>query len=204
VTWTAAAPLLSIHVLLATATWLFLALVVGAAGLLAAVPPPFPQLVLLGLVVALLGLFRASLRFRTWALRVDIRGLVLIHAMRLGGAYFLVLYAQGELPWAFAVPGGWGDITVAAAALALVAWAPTRGGAGWGTFLLWNVAGFVDIALVVATAARLGMADPNSMRALTRLPLSLLPTFLVPIIIVTHVVIFVRLAASHRAGYAAF
>jgi len=39
------------------------------------------------------------------------------------------------------------------------------------------------------------------MRALTRLPLALLPTFLVPIIIATHVIVCTRLARSRRAGY---
>jgi hypothetical protein len=34
------------------------------------------------------------------------------------------------------------------------------------------------------------------MRALTELPLSLLPTFLVPVIIFTHIVIFHRLRAK--------
>lgn len=203
-TQTAEAPLSSSRVVLGTLTWLLFALMAGAAGLVAALPPPFPLLVLLGLVVGVLGLLRASRRFRAWALMVDIRALVLIHATRLVGAYFLMLHARGELPWAFAVPGGWGDITVAATALAVVAWAPRRGSAGWSAFFLWNATGFVDIALVVATATRLGMADPNSMEALTRLPLSLLPTFLVPIIVATHVVIFLRLMASRRAGYAAF
>ena len=203
-TQTAEAPLSSSRVVLGTLTWLLFALIAGAAGLVAALPPPFPLLVLLGLVVGVLGLLRASRRFRAWALMVDIRALVLIHATRLVGAYFLMLHARGELPWAFAVPGGWGDITVAAAALAVVAWAPRRGSAGWSAFFLWNATGFVDIALVVATATRLGMADPNSMEALARLPLSLLPTFLVPIIVATHVVIFLRLVASRRAGYAPF
>ena len=203
-TQTAEAPLSSSRVVLGTLTWLLFALMAGAAGLVAALPPPFPLLVLLGLVVGVLGLLRASRRFRAWALMVDIRALVLIHATRLVGAYFLMLHARGELPWAFAVPGGWGDITVAAAALAVVAWAPRRGSAGWSAFFLWNATGFVDIALVVATATRLGMADPNSMEALARLPLSLLPTFLVPIIVATHVVIFLRLVASRRAGYAPF
>jgi hypothetical protein len=47
---------------------------------------------------------------------------------------------------------------------------------------------------VVATAARLGLAEPSSMAALLRLPLSLVPTFLVPLIIASHILIFVRLA----------
>ena len=134
-------------------------------------------------------------------LTVDIRGLTLIHVTRFVGAYFLVLHARGELPWAFAVPGGWGDIVVAAAALAVAALVPTRGASGWRILALWNVVGLVDIALVVATAARFAIADPASMGALTRLPLALLPTFLVPIIVWSHVVIFIRLAASRQAGY---
>jgi hypothetical protein len=36
-------------------------------------------------------------------------------------------------------------------------------------------------------------ADPDSMSALLRLPLSLLPTFLVPILIGSHVLLFWRL-----------
>ena len=50
----------------------------------------------------------------------------------------------------------------------------------------------MDILFVVVTAARLGLADPASMMELTHLPLSLLPTFLVPLIIASHVVVFVR------------
>ena len=65
---------------------------------------------------------------------------------------------------------------------------------------IWNFIGLIDILMVVITAARLGLADPVSMRALTVLPLSLLPTFLVPLIIATHVVIFARLARASRAN----
>jgi hypothetical protein len=46
---------------------------------------------------------------------------------------------------------------------------------------------------VILTAATQGLADPPSMRALLELPLSLLPTFLVPLIIASHLLIFVRL-----------
>src|SRR5256885_15852628 len=43
------------------------------------------------------------------------------------GVYFLVLYGRGELPFDFAVPGGWGDIAVATLALGLiVGWRATR------------------------------------------------------------------------------
>ena len=53
--------------------------------------------------------------------------------------------------------------------------------------------GLADILFVVATATRLAPADFKSMAALLEWPLSLLPAFIVPLIIFTHAVIFVRL-----------
>jgi hypothetical protein len=153
-----------------------------------------PQAILVALTLALLAGFRWSGPFRAWALAVDIRALVLVHVTRLVGIYFLGAYRRGELPWAFAVPGGWGDIGVAVGALLVAGLAPRRGPVGRAVYGAWNLLGLADILLVVATAARLALADPASMRALTVLPLSLLPTFLVPIIIASHVVIVARLA----------
>jgi hypothetical protein len=46
--------------------------------------------------------------------------------------------------------------------------------------------GLIDILFVVITAARLGLKDPDSIQALTTLPLSLLPTYFVPLIIASH------------------
>jgi hypothetical protein len=60
------------------------------------------------------------------------------------------------------------------------------------------VFGLIDILFVVVTAARLVLADPASMSPLLRLPLSLLPTFLVPLLIASHVVFGIRLAHSAR------
>jgi hypothetical protein len=45
----------------------------------------------------------------------------------------------------------------------------------------------------VGTAARLTLAEPGSMRALVQFPLSLLLTFVVPIIIATHALMLMRL-----------
>jgi len=44
-----------------------------------------------------------------------------------------------------------------------------------------------------SVSARLALADPDSLRPLLHLPLSLLVTFLVPLIIASHVVVFWRL-----------
>ncbi len=68
--------------------------------------------------------------------------------------------------------------------------------------MLWNALGLADILGVVFSATRLSLANPESMRALLRFPMSLVPTFLVPLIIASHLLIFSRLrklAAAIRA-----
>lgn len=178
--------------------WLALALAVSASGRLATLQPPRPQLVLLGLTAAVIlaGLRVPSLR--AWVRVVDPRAVVALHLTRFVGADFLVLYERGELPYAFAVPGGWGDIAVATLALGLLLWDPPDSGARHSAYRVWNLFGLLDIVFVVATAARLALHDPASMQALLRLPLSLLPTFLVPLIIATHLLLAVRLSGPPR------
>ena len=127
-----------------------------------------------------------------WALNVDIRWLVLLHVTRLfAGAYFLVLCQRGQLPCGFARPAGWGDIVVAVLSLAVLG--PTRTQFAKTLLLTWNTLGLIDIIFVVLNALRFGLKDWQSMHALRELPLSLLPMFLVPLIIASHVLIFVRL-----------
>ena len=133
---------------------------------------------------------------RKWALSVDVRWLVLLHVTRLfAGAYFLVLCQRGQLPCGFARPAGWGDIVVAVLAVAVLG--ATRTQFAKLLLLTWNTLGLIDIIFVVLNALQFGLNDWQSMHALRGLPLSLLPTFLVPLIIASHVLIFVRLA---RAG----
>ena len=175
------------------AVWLLIALALGAAGSVERWRPPAPQAVLVGLTVLVLAAFATVSSFRRWLLALDLRWLVGLHVTRFVGVYFLlVYYRDAALPRAFAVPGGWGDIVVATLALILVATGklePRRR-----LVAAWNTLGLLDILFVVATATRLTLADPDSMNALLRLPLSLLPTFLVPLIIADHVVVYWRLA----------
>ena len=171
----------------------------GQFRLLLRIPPPAVQGILFGLTaLLLLGYFRVT-ALREWIDRLDLRSIVLLHASRFVGIYFLVLYHRGALPYAFAVPGGIGDIVVAFAAVMIV-FLPLGEERRQRLISIWNVVGFVDIALVVLTAIRLNLADPSQLRALTVLPLSLLPTFLVPLIIATHVAVFVRIARSRAAA----
>jgi hypothetical protein len=133
---------------------------------------------------------------RVWVLNVDLSWLVLLHLTRLfAGVYFLVLCQRGQLPCEFARLAGWGDIVAAVLALAVVGAMRTEFAKA--LLLTWNTLGLIDIIFVVFSALRFGLIDWESMHALRELPLSLLPTFLIPLIIASHVLIFVRLA---RAG----
>ena len=184
---------------LAGVLWFVIALVLGGTGRVAALRPPAPQLVLGGLTVGLLLLGRTAPGVRGWLRTLDPRATLTLHLTRFVGIYFLVLHRRGELPGQFAVPGGWGDIAVASLALVLLL-VPAEPKWWRAAVIGWNVLGLLDILFVVATAARLATADPGSMAAMLRLPLSLLPTFLVPLIIATHVWLFARLRQTATGG----
>jgi hypothetical protein len=171
------------------AAWLCLAAGVGVAGWL----EQANALVVAGIVwmmtaLALLACWKVP-TFQEWARTVELRWLVLLHVTRFIGFYFFFLCSRGELPFAFAAPAGWGDIIVAALAVLLLALSGAR---NWNMLVIWNTIGLTDILFVILTALRLGLEDWRSMHALREWPLSLLPTFLVPLIIVSHVLIFWR------------
>jgi hypothetical protein len=170
--------------------WGALAAAAGAAGWVESSPIP-PPAIAGALVLADLVAWALSGRVRAWVRAVPLGALVAIHLMRFVGAWFIVLYRRGELPFAFAVPGGWGDILAGASAVALLLGAiPARTAARRRLLLAWNVFGLLDILFVVSTAARLYLADPQQLAPLSRLPLSLLPTYFVPLVVLTHLRIF--------------
>lgn len=173
--------------------WIFAAFVVGRIGYLGKLPFAAIPGIIFGLTAVLVFAYRSLPTFRAWVDALDLRGIVLLHVTRFVGFYFIALYRRGELPYAFAVPGGIGDIAVAALAL-LVVFAPLGAERRQRAIYIWNVVGLIDILLVVFTAARLGFSGSRELGALTHLPLSLLPTFLVPLIIASHLAIFSRLA----------
>ena len=171
--------------------WIFVATGAGVAGWLEKANAPLVAGIIWTLTaVALLACWKVP-TLHKWAMKVELRWLVLLHLTRFIGFYFLFLCRRGELPFAFAAPAGWGDIIVATLAVLLLALSGVR---RWGMLIIWNTIGLADILFVIITALRLGLEDWRSMHALREFPLSLLPTFLVPLIIVSHVLIFFRAA----------
>src|SRR5688500_8740012 len=171
--------------------WFGAAVAAGHFLVLQRVPPVVAPLAPIAIAALLVLVYARISLVRTWVDSLDLRVLVLLHVTRFVGVYLLVLFQRGELPRAFAVTGGVTDILVATMALP-IALAPLNEGLRTRAMVIWNVVGFVGLALATLSAARIILASPTQLRSLTYLPLSLLPTFLMPLLLATHVIIFAR------------
>jgi hypothetical protein len=181
--------------------WLIVALVASLTGLLLRLAFPIP---ILGTAITVLVLAVLWLS-PTWRQRALANGpapLVTYNLVRFVGFYFLWLYGLGLLPRNFAVPAGWGDLLVAALAIPLLLLRDWTRGRRRVFLLAWNVLGLADILMVVANAARMARADPDFQHAFASMPLSLLPTYIVPLVIASHALIFYWLWRPVRPGQA--
>src|SRR6185503_8471068 len=172
--------------------WLVAACVAGLTGRVAAMVPPLPQVMIGALTLALIlsGAFHPGLR--AWLTQVNLRGFVAFHLTRYVGIAFLVLYGRGQMSGEFALTAGWGDIVAATGALAIVLF--LRDPISKPSLLaVWNALGLADILLVVITATRIALRSPEDIRALLVFPMSLVPTFMVPLVNASHVLMLWRL-----------
>ena len=188
---------MSVALLVRAFFWLWFAGAVAAGHWL--VLQRLPLLAVPATILALSGaVVTLSLRIpclRSWVDAIDLRALVLLHASRLVGLYFLILYQRGDLPREFAVSVGMGEIVVAVMTFPVV-FAPLDEGSRRRAIRIWNIVGLIGMLLVVFTVARLGLTSPLSLRTFTQLPLSLYPTFLMPLLIATHVIMLQRVAPT--------
>lgn len=176
--------------------WLALAVLIGASGKFALLPFPVPQVIVLALTIVTVWAGTRVAAVRAWVDALPLRALVAVHAVRFVGIAFLVLAAQGQLSPIFAEPAAWGDILAAAGALALLASGLPRTRGHRNLYLVWNTFGLLDFVVVVTTAAWVASRGlVPGMTPLLHLPLSLLPTFLVPLLIASHIFLFRRLRA---------
>lgn len=151
--------------------------------------PPLP----LGLAVVIpIGLFllwyAASKSFRQFVLNLNPRALTYVHSWRLVGFTFLVLYSYRILPGLLALPAGWGDIAIGATApfAAMVLANPAHRK----SFVAWQVLGILDLVLAVGMGTASRLIDPHGIppTAMSVLPMSLIPTFAVPLLLILHII----------------
>jgi hypothetical protein len=151
-------------------------------------PPLWLGLAALTPIIVFLFWFATSTGFRQFALSLNPRTLTLVQSWRIAGFTFLVLYVAGLLPGIFALPAGSGDIAIAAtaplAAIKLANFSRRR------AFIFWQILGILDLVMAVTlgTVARLISPHGVATAVMTVLPMSLIPTFAVPLLIMLHVI----------------
>jgi hypothetical protein len=164
--------------------WGVAASLAGAFELFLHIPPWVVPLLVAGLTVG----FSVAVRRVEWMRQavdaLSVRAVLAAHLVRFVGIYFLWLHAQGRLPVEFAMRAGWGDIVAAVGALGLLFWPE---GAGFRRALLaWNIFGAADLLVALGTGGWLNVVRPGSMIELAGLPLTLVPLWLVPVLLTSH------------------
>ena len=174
--------------------WAVVAIGVSLSGVLKGVPTLrlMAGLAVLTVLATLVLVFSRSVRESVRLM--PLRALVAFHLVRIAaGILFIVEVRAGRLPSQFVSIAAFGDIAVGVAALLLLPFVSEFPGWRRAALFGWNVAGLADIVIVLATGRRMAATVPGSMARMAEFPLSLLPTFIVPLILVTHGVIFWRL-----------
>lgn len=174
------------------AAWFLFSLIASSFHLYLTAPqqPPLPILFAVLIPIAAFSIwYLRSASFREWVLSLDPRVLTSAQSWRIAGFTFVVLYTYHILPGAFALPAGWGDIFIGAtAALAASKLATPRRRTA---FILWQMLGMADLitAISMGAGARfLHPENPVTTQPMAMLPLSIIPTFGVPLFFIVHII----------------
>jgi hypothetical protein len=173
------------------AAWFVFAVTASRLDLFRTTPnqPPLPLgLAALTPLVLFLVWFVASAKFRDFTMALNPRVLTWVQSWRIVGFVFLVLAAYGILPKLSALPAGWGDIAIGVTAplVALKLASPDHRK----SFIAWQVLGMADLVTAMTLGPLARVIDPRGIAndAMTVLPLSLIPTFGVPLFMMLHVI----------------
>jgi hypothetical protein len=185
-------------------TWFFAALLTVRLGFYQGSPTRIPTLQygLLIPIAAGVALFWRWPILRRVIESVPQEWIASVQFYRVLGLIFLVLYAEGRLPGAFALPAGSGDVLVGLLA-PIVGIAVARQWRGSSSLLrAWNLLGIADLIVAIATGflsspspfQMLGFDRPNEL--ISAFPLALIPVFLVPLSILLHLASLQKLRQS--------
>ena len=164
-------------------------------------PPAVPTILfglLIPLAVAAIALWQLESIARLVS-AIPLHWLVAAQVYRVAGGVFLVLWADGRLPWQFALPAGIGDVTTGIVAVVLAArLAQDAIGAHRATYV-WSLFGIADLVVAIAMGAMtspgrahlLALEAPNLLA--TAYPLVMVPTFAVPLALILHGLVLLRL-----------
>lgn len=153
---------------------------------------------LIPLAIAAIGLWQSENIARLVA-AIPLHWLVAAQVYRVAGGIFLVLWADGRLPWQFALPAGIGDVTTGAVAVVVAAQlARNAVGAHRATYA-WSLFGIADLVVAIAMGAMTSPGRPHLLAfdapnlLITSYPLVMVPTFTVPLALMLHGLVLRRL-----------
>jgi hypothetical protein len=118
--------------------------------------------------------------------------IVAAQVYRVGGGMFLVLWADGRLPWQFALPAGIGDVTTGCLAVVVAALLARKSPRALRAAYGWCLFGIADLVVAVTMGAMtspgrvhvLALDAPNLL--MSSYPLVMVPTFAVPLALMLH------------------
>ncbi len=190
--------------------WFAAAYVTGAAGLFANDDGAFFAPIALSAVIPVavfVAAYALSDRFRGFVLSRDIRTLTMLQHWRVIGFAFLPLYFFGVLPGLFAWPAGLGDVAIGLTAAAIVARIGRDPGAATSPGLVrFHLLGLLDFAVAIVTAGLSAGAFPAligdgpTSAPMDVWPLNLFPSFMVPIFIIMHLTVLLKIRHLRRAA----
>ena len=182
--------------------WLAVDVALGALDAFAAAADrPLPGIAA-GIVVPFLGgLWLLGRRGRVSRLvaAAPLSSLIGVQVYRVAGAVFLLAWAEGRMPAAFALPAALGDLAVGLSAPLVAALVRRRSPRSRPIAVAWNAVGLADLVLAVTLGALtsptpfqpIAVGHPNAL--ISRLPFVLIPVFAVPLSLLLHAATLRRL-----------
>lgn len=175
--------------------WPLAVVVASSSGWLGSISPlaPPPIAALTMLIPALCYWFIPSVRM--YLSRVGIRRLTAVHIFRIAAVPLFFWYgSRGLLPRSFVNAAGWGDLASGILAFGVVLFWPRPSG-----YWTAHIFGMLDFVTAFAIAIQLTVANPQSMHAITRLPMALIPFFGVGFLGAIHLIAY-DLLLRHRGA----
>ena len=118
---------------------------------------------------------------------------------RVGGGIFLVLWADGRLPWQFALPAGIGDVTTGCFAVVVAALLAQKAAGARRATYAWCLFGIADLVVAITMGAMTSPGRPHLFAfeapnlLISSYPLVMVPTFAVPLALMLHGLVLWRL-----------
>lgn len=182
--------------------WLALAEFLGSANTYFATTETAVPTLLFGLltplIVAAIGLLLSG-SFASLVSAIPLPWLVAAQIYRVGGGIFLVLLADGRLPWQFALPAGIGDVATGISAIAVAVLLAQRAIDARRAAYTWSLFGITDLVIAVTMGALTSPGLPHLLAfdapnlLITSYPLVMVPTFAVPLALILHGLVLSRL-----------